>query len=150
MFTSFQALPSLQQISDGSLDDVEFPNVSFNVKQEIGEEFDLPTDCLEVDIIDKKSHGKNWKNGKTHTGKNRVYKKNATCKICSKIFRDSWKLKRHEKVHIKAGELPEPTEEPEEEEEEQPTEQKVDIKTPSDTNQNRWMDSESQLRDNYF
>ena len=62
-----------------------------------------------------KNHDKNEENGKTPIRKNRVYKSNATCKICSKVFPDSWKLKRHEKIHIKSGELPEPTEEPEEE-----------------------------------
>ena len=36
-------------------------------------------------------------------------KQNCICQICNKGFRDTWKLKRHEKVHIKAGELPEPT-----------------------------------------
>ena len=38
-------------------------------------------------------------------------KKSHFCKICAKTFRDSYKLKRHEKVHIKAGELAEPSEE---------------------------------------
>ena len=37
-------------------------------------------------------------------------KKSHFCKICAKTFRDSYKLKRHEKVHIKAGELAEPSE----------------------------------------
>ena len=38
-------------------------------------------------------------------------KKSHFCQICAKSFRDSYKLKRHEKVHIKAGELAEPTNE---------------------------------------
>ena len=35
-------------------------------------------------------------------------KKNHFCQICNKAFRDTFRLKRHEKVHIKTGELPEP------------------------------------------
>ena len=35
-------------------------------------------------------------------------KKNHVCQICNKAFRDTYKLKRHEKVHIKTGEIPEP------------------------------------------
>ena len=46
----FQALDTLQQISDGSLDDIDFPGVSSEIKQEEAEEFELPTDCLEVNI----------------------------------------------------------------------------------------------------
>ena len=91
----FQALDSLQQISDGSLDEIEFPNLK--IKQEEGlEEFDLPTDCLEVDMI-----------GKNDTVRKRRIKKSYFCHLCNKTYRDSWKLKRHVKVHIKAGDLPE-------------------------------------------
>ena len=107
------------------MDEVEFPNDSISVKQEMVEEFGLPTDCLEVDI-NKTKTGINQKNGNTHVRKNRVYKSNTTCKICSKVFGDSWKLKRHENIHIKAGELPEPTEESEEGED-QLMEQKEEI-----------------------
>ena len=59
--------------------------------EEYNEDFDLSSSLLEVDIDGKK------------------VKKNCICQICNKGFRDTWKLKRHEKVHIKAGELPEPT-----------------------------------------
>ena len=91
----FQALDSLQQISDGSLDEIEFPNLK--IKQEEGlEDFDLPTDCLEVDMI-----------GKNDTVRKRRIKKSYFCHLCNKTYRDSWKLKRHVKVHIKAGDLPE-------------------------------------------
>ena len=33
--------------------------------------------------------------------------KNFKCEICHKAFRDNWKLKRHEKVHVKATDEPE-------------------------------------------
>ena len=42
----FQSLITLQQISDGSIDDIDFPGVSSSVDQEIKEEpedFELPT-----------------------------------------------------------------------------------------------------------
>ena len=35
--------------------------------------------------------------------------KNFTCQICDKSFKDNWKLKRHGKIHVKAGELLEAT-----------------------------------------
>ena len=41
-FKSFQALPILQQISDGSLDDIEFPGESQEIKKE-PEDFELPS-----------------------------------------------------------------------------------------------------------
>ena len=37
-------------------------------------------------------------------------KKNFVCQVCNKAFRDNYKLKRHEKVHIKSGELVNPSE----------------------------------------
>ena len=37
-------------------------------------------------------------------------KKNFFCQVCNKAFRDNYKLKRHEKVHIKSGELVNPSE----------------------------------------
>ena len=37
-------------------------------------------------------------------------KKIFICQICSKSFKDNYKLKRHKKVHIRSGEIPEPTE----------------------------------------
>ena len=37
-------------------------------------------------------------------------KKNFFCQVCNKAFRDNYKLKRHEKIHIKSGELVNPTE----------------------------------------
>ena len=46
----FQALPSLQQISDGSLDDVEIPNISNDLEPVENDNFDLPTDFVENDI----------------------------------------------------------------------------------------------------
>ena len=38
--------------------------------------------------------------------KKRIY----NCTICSKSFKDNYKLKRHERIHVKSGELPEPSE----------------------------------------
>ena len=35
--------------------------------------------------------------------------KDFTCQICDKAFQSNWKLKRHEKIHVKAGELLEVT-----------------------------------------
>ena len=35
-------METLQQISDGSLEDIEFPGVSLEVKQEEGEDYGLP------------------------------------------------------------------------------------------------------------
>ena len=35
-------------------------------------------------------------------------KKNYNCSVCNKSFKDNYKLKRHERIHVKAGELPEP------------------------------------------
>ena len=37
-------------------------------------------------------------------------KKIFICQICSKSFKDNYKLKRHKKVHIRSGEIPEPNE----------------------------------------
>ena len=34
---------------------------------------------------------------------------NFMCQICSKSFGDTWKLKRHEKIHVKSGELSKPS-----------------------------------------
>ena len=34
-------------------------------------------------------------------------KKFFVCQICSKSFKDNYKLKRHKKVHIRSGEIPE-------------------------------------------
>ena len=91
----FQALINLQQISDGSLDDVEFPKISHKIEQNENEDFDLPENYEEVDTA------KDSENIKKNKMKN-----NCICSICNKCFRDSWKLKRHIKVHIKAGDLP--------------------------------------------
>ena len=88
-------MDSLQQISDGSLDEIEFPDLKIKQEENL-EDFDLPTDCLEVDMI-----------GKNDTVRKRKVKKIYFCHLCNKSVRDSWKLKRHIKVHIKAGELPE-------------------------------------------
>ena len=60
----------------------------------------MPADCLEMDYSAENDPIKKKRPKKSHF-----------CQICSKIFRDSYKLKRHEKVHIKAGELAEPSEE---------------------------------------
>ena len=95
MNSLFQALINLQQISDGSLDDVEFPKISHKVEQDENEDFDLPENYVEVDTA------KDSENIKKNKMKN-----NCICSICNKCFRDSWKLKRHIKVHIKAGDLP--------------------------------------------
>ena len=43
-------------------------------------------------------------------GKKEDKKKNFLCQVCNKAFRDNYKLKRHEKVHIKSGELVNPSE----------------------------------------
>ena len=94
MHLSFQALVNLQQISDGSLDDVEFPNLPQKIEDNLNDDHDLPTDCLQVDIPDVNGFVKRKK-----------IKKDYICEICNKSFRDTYKLKRHKKVHIKAGEL---------------------------------------------
>merc|ERR1712110_1081375 len=54
--------------------------------------------------------------------------KHYVCQICNKSFKDSYKLKRHEKVHIKIGELLEPTDF--ELQEEKVIIEKVDTKEP--------------------
>ena len=92
----FQALPSLQQISDGSLDDVEIPNISDSVEPVENDNFDLPSDFMENDVVDKKESPK----------KKKVKKNRPKCELCDKIFRDNYKLNRHIRIHIKAGELP--------------------------------------------
>ena len=95
VYNTFQALDSLQQISDGSLDDIEFPDLKIKQEENV-EDFDLPTDCLEVDMF-----------GKNDSVRKKRTKKNYFCHLCNKSFRDNYKLKRHVKVHIKAGELQE-------------------------------------------
>ena len=58
-FLFFQALPSLQKISDGSLDNVVIPNV----KQEVEEDVDPPVDSLLFAMLnDKKEHAHKMEN----------------------------------------------------------------------------------------
>jgi rubredoxin len=90
------ALVSLQQISDGSLDDVEFPNDSQKIEEDMNDDFDLPTDYVQVDMAD----------GTDTVRKKKVKKNHPTCQLCNKGFRDNYILNRHIKFHIKAGELP--------------------------------------------
>ena len=77
-----------------------FPSVDNKIKQESGDVTDfnddfLPLmDNLEVDMADQIDGNEKPKK-----------KKNCICRICQKSFRDNYKLKRHEKVHIKAGEM---------------------------------------------
>ena len=63
------------------------------IKEDDNENFDLETNSLEDDNFDNDD--------------NKVRKRHF-CQICNRSFRDSWKLKRHEKVHKKADELSEP------------------------------------------
>ena len=86
-----------------------------DIKQE-AEEYDIPENCLEVDM-DVESTPK------------RTRKKNFLCKICNKTFKDNYKLKRHEKVHIKAGEMPE---EPEHEPDVEPNFDDSEVKIEKD------------------
>ena len=51
MYMYLQALDTLQLISDGSLDDVDFPGNSHEIKQE-PEDFDLPANVDELDEKD--------------------------------------------------------------------------------------------------
>ena len=51
---------------------------------------------------------KNVNENTVSSAKNTIIK-NFTCQICDKSFKDNWKLKRHGKVHVKAGELLEAT-----------------------------------------
>ena len=46
-FVFFQALDSLKQIADGSMDDIDFPMEENDIKQET-DDYDLPDNCLEV------------------------------------------------------------------------------------------------------
>ena len=93
-------MASLQQISDGSLDDVEFPNFSHPVEPDEDDDndhFELPAHFLETSLaVGKKISAKKPK---------KEQKKNFICPICNKGFPNNWKLNRHEKVHIKSGEL---------------------------------------------
>merc|ERR1712066_459178 len=88
------ALDTLRQIVDGSLDDIDFPVMSPDIKQE-AEDYDIPENCLEVDM-----------DVGTVTPSKKERKKNYNCTLCNKSFKDNYKLKRHNRVHIKAGELP--------------------------------------------
>ena len=85
-FYDFQALDTLQQISDGSLEDINFPGISSEIKQE-AEEYELPSSCLEV----------NLNVGVKKTEKAFVF--SAKCSKCNKRFKDKDKLIRHEKSH---------------------------------------------------
>ena len=69
------------------------------IKEDDNENFDLETNYLEDDSFD------------SDDDVSKVRKKHF-CQICNRSFRDSWKLKRHEKVHTKADELSEPTDFP--------------------------------------
>ena len=40
-----------------------------------------------------------------NTTRKKILNKKYSCQICSKTFIDTYKLKRHEKVHVKTGEL---------------------------------------------
>merc|ERR1712079_274904 len=77
---------SFQQSTDSAFDD---SNISLNIKQE-EEDFELPSQCLEVQMAQEA----------------------AVCRVCKKIFRDKYHRKRHEKVHIKTGDLPPDSPEP--------------------------------------
>ena len=62
------------------MDDIDFPDVSHEIKQE-AEEFELPTNCLEVNMdIGEKSSEQTF-----------------LCKERNKSFKDKHKLKKHEK-----------------------------------------------------
>ena len=87
-FYDFQALDTLQQISDGSIEDINFPGISSKIKQE-AEEYELPSSCLEV----------NLNVGVKNTEKAFVF--SAKCSKCNKRFKDKDKLIRHEKSHRK-------------------------------------------------
>ena len=89
------------------MEDIEFPGVSLEVKQEEGEDyalplpetddFDPPLPLPEMDMIDENLPLK----------KKRL-KKEYICQLCSKSFKDNYKLNRHQKVHVRSGELAEP------------------------------------------
>ena len=87
------------------MEDVVLPSITHKVKQEVGEDepeadYDaLPlTDFLDVDMAN------NSDGTPTKVRKKRA-KKSFICRICQKPFRDNYKLKRHERVHIRAGEM---------------------------------------------
>jgi hypothetical protein len=87
-FNDFQALDSLQQISDGSIEDIDFPGISSEIKQE-AEEYELPSNCLEVNMnVDVKKPEK-------------PFLFSAKCSKCNKRFKDKDRLIRHEKSHRK-------------------------------------------------
>ena len=76
-----------------------FPSVDNKIKQESADVTDFIDDFpmidnLEVDMANQIDGNEKPKK-----------KKNCICRICQKSFRDNYKLKRHEKVHIKAGEM---------------------------------------------
>ena len=111
----FQALDTLQHISDGSLEDIEFPRVPLEVKQEEGEDYTLPP---ETDLNFSSTEDFDSQLPFQETDMNDGYDENAPikkkrlkktyiCPMCSKIFKDNYKLTRHQKVHIRSGELPE-------------------------------------------
>ena len=60
---------------------------------------------------DKELNGQEEKNvnENTFSSARKTTKNNFTCQICEKAFQSNWKLKRHEKIHVKAGELLEAT-----------------------------------------
>ena len=98
-------MDTLKQISDGSLEDVEFPGLSPDIKQE-SEDYEMPENCLEVDMdIENSTTPKTMSPGKKKGGA----KKKHMCTICNKNFKDNYKLKRHEKIHIKGGLISEST-----------------------------------------
>ena len=100
-------MDTLKQISDGSLEDVEFPGLSPDIKQE-SEDYEMPENCLEVDMdIENSTTPKTMPSpGKKKGG---LAKKKHMCTICNKNFKDNYKLKRHEKIHIKGGLISEST-----------------------------------------
>ena len=97
-------MDTLKQISDGSLEDVEFPGLSPDIKQE-SEDYEMPENCLEVDMDIENSTTKTMSPGKKKGGA----KKKHMCIICNKNFKDNYKLKRHENIHIKGGLISEST-----------------------------------------
>ena len=76
------------------MDDVEFPNFSHEDKYDEEEDFDLLSNCFDVDMADTNVNDEKKKT-----------EKNCKCRICYMSFSDNYKLKQHEKAHIEAGEL---------------------------------------------
>ena len=52
-YLSISALGNLRQITDGSLDDVEFSDASLEVKEEEGKDYELPEGNLSRGIDNK-------------------------------------------------------------------------------------------------